>query len=65
MVTVKQVKDVLEEMTTIYAYKDECTGFDFLDNSIRLDRSIVNITTIDEGTGIRINMQKSAEGDNK
>ena len=65
MVTVKQVKDVLEKMKTIYAYKDESTSFDLFDNPTRLDRSVVGITTIDEGTGIRINMQKNAEGDSK
>ena len=58
MATVKQVKDVLEEMKTIYEYKEECTDFDLLSEPIRVDRNIVRITTIDEDTGIRIYMQK-------
>lgn len=65
MATVKQVKDVLEKMKTIYEYKDECTDFDLFSEPIRVGRSIVGITTIDEDTGIRINMQKDTKGDNK
>lgn len=63
MATVKQAKDVLEEMKTIYEYKDECTEIDLCSESIRVDRNIVRITTIDEETGIRIYMQKEIKSE--
>jgi hypothetical protein len=63
MVTVKQVKDILEEMKTIYAYKDEKTAFDLGNDPSRWDRNVVNIITKDEETGITIDMKKNAVGD--
>lgn len=62
MVTVKKVKDVLDEMKTIYDYKDENSHFNLEDDGIRLGRCIVAVATVDEETGIKVEMRKSAVG---
>lgn len=61
MITVKQLKGALEEIKTVYAYKDESTGFDLLNDMRRCDRNVVAVTTKDENTGIVIEMKKSIE----
>lgn len=60
--TVAQFKAVLEEMKTVYCYDDEKTRLSTIDFCSRSPRS-VQITTIDEPTGIRIMMEKSVDSD--
>lgn len=62
MVTVKKVKDVLDEMKTIYDYKDENSHFNLEDDAIRFGRCVVAVATVDEETGIKVEMRKSAVG---
>lgn len=59
--TVKQYKDLLEEMKTVYPYKDEKTK---IDTSMQLAYSSprLEIQTEDEKTGVTIVMSKSFDG---
>lgn len=60
-VTVKQYKDLLEEMKTVYPYKDEKTNVNYMvDMMTRYPR--LEIQTEDEKTGVTIVMSKSFDG---
>lgn len=58
--TVKQFKDMLEEMKTIYPYKDEKTHLSTHDVFTMGNRAL-EISTIDEKTGIKIVMAKRCD----
>lgn len=58
--TVKQFKDILEEMKTIYKYDDEKTALSTYDEA-RLVPYAVTIITTDERTGIEVRMHKRVE----
>lgn len=58
--TVKQFKDILEEMKNIYPFKDENTYMSTLDLQ-RCEHARLTIETIDEKTGIQIEMSKEIE----
>lgn len=55
--TVKQFKDILEEMKTIYPYKDEDTILS-TNNRKTMHHDALEISTTDEETGIKIVMAK-------
>lgn len=55
--TVKQFKDILEEMKTIYPYKDEDTILS-THNIMTMHHDSLEISTTDEETGIKIVMAK-------
>lgn len=60
-VTVKQYKDLLEEMKTVYPYDDEKTNINhMIDIMARYPR--LEIQTEDEKTGVTIVMSKSFDG---
>lgn len=56
--TVKQFKEALEEMKTIYPYEDDKTVIQTRD-AISLGNNHLSISTKDEKTGILIEMSKS------
>ena len=56
--TVKQFKEALEEMKTIYPYEDDKTVIQTRD-TISLGNNHLSIATRDEKTGILIEMSKS------
>ena len=56
--TVKQFKEALEEMKTIYPYEDDKTVIQTRD-IISLGNNHLSIATRDEKTGILIEMSKS------
>lgn len=55
--TVKQFKDMLEEMKTIYEYDDEKTHLS-THNVFTMNHDSLEISTIDERTGVKIVMAK-------
>lgn len=60
-VTVKQYKDLLEEMKTVYQYEDEKTNINYMvDMMTRYPR--LEIQTEDEKTGVTVVLSKSLEG---
>lgn len=62
--TVKQFKDVLEEMKKVYPYDDEKTRLSTID-IYRNVPCCVEIITTDEATGVEIMMQKSVTLDDR
>jgi hypothetical protein len=58
--TVKQFKEALEEMKTIYPYQDEKTVIQTR-NAINMGHNHLSIATRDEKTGILVEMSKSIE----
>jgi hypothetical protein len=58
--TVKQFKDLLEEMKKVYSYKDEKTFLSTYDEQ-RLVPFAVTVITEDEQTGVEIRMHKRIE----
>lgn len=58
--TVKQFKDLLEDMKKVYPYKDEKTFLSTYDED-RLVPYAVTIITEDEETGVEIRMHKRIE----
>lgn len=56
--TVKQFKDTLEEMRSVYPFKDENT-YMRTDNMISCEHNFLRLATVDERTGIEITMSKS------
>lgn len=60
-VTVKQYKDLLEEMKTVYPYKDEKTNVNLMvDIMARYPR--LEIQTEDEKTGVTVILSKAIDG---
>lgn len=57
--TVKQLKDTLDEMKTVYPYKDETTRMGEVKEFDPPHVCHVELITMDEPTGIRIVMSKS------
>ena len=58
MLTVKNLHDVLDEMRSIYNYKDAETLL-YIDNEpCRMDRSLIRIETKDKRTGIHVCLVK-------
>ena len=55
--TVKQFKDALEEMRTIYDFKDEKTRID-LREPLTNNANGLTVVTVDEGTGVLVTMSK-------
>ena len=62
--TVKQFKDVLEEMKKVYPYDDEKTRLSTIDVYRNVPCSVEIITT-DKATGVEIIMQKSITVEDK
>lgn len=60
--TVKQFKDTLEEMKTIYPFEDSKTYIQTRD-IVNLGHDHLSISTIDEKTGILIEMSKKVNGE--
>lgn len=60
---VKQLKDALQTMKEIYEYDDEKTAINLYDPRRLRDGNIVNIKTVDEKTGVYIDLQKEVECD--
>lgn len=58
--TVKQFKDALEEMKKIYPYDDEKTQLT-THNIMTMSCDVLEISTTDEDTGIKIVMAKRCE----
>lgn len=58
--TVKQFKDMLEEMKTIYPYEDDKTILSTHD-IMTLGHTALEIKTTDEKTGVTIVMSKRCE----
>jgi hypothetical protein len=63
--TIKQLKDTLEEMKTVYPYKDETTKMSDLQALDPRNRWAVEIITTDEPTGIRVVLSKSIEAESE
>lgn len=59
-ITVEMVIDTLEEMRTIYPFKNEDTLFNLGENSYTMERSKVEIITNDEKTGVQVHLSKNA-----
>lgn len=55
--TVKQFKDMIEEMRTIYPFKDEETRLS-THNILTMNHTTLEVSTIDKETGIKIVMAK-------
>lgn len=55
--TVKQFMDALEEMRKVYAFKDEATRL-CTSNMRTMCHDMVTIRTVDEKTGVYIEMSK-------
>lgn len=53
--TVKEFKDVIELMRTVYPFKDEETYITSDINLCTLEHSVIEITTKDK-TGVRVNL---------
>lgn len=64
MATVKQFKEVLEEMRSCYDYDDECTEMATMDQFSH-DRNYLTLITRDKPTGVQITMEKRIETDPK
>jgi len=62
MATVKQFKDTLEDMKTVYNYDDERTEMATSDR-YTMDRNYLTLVTRDEPTGVQITMEKKIEVD--
>ena len=62
MATVKQFKEVLEEMRSCYDYDDERTEMATMDQYTH-DRHYLTLITTDEPTGVKITMEKKIETD--
>lgn len=62
MATVKQIKDTLEDMKTVYQYKDETTEMATMDAYTR-DHNYVTLITTDEPTGVKITMERAVKDD--
>ena len=60
--TVKQFMDALEEMRTIYPFKDEDTRMCTRDFRT-LSHNALSIRTVDEKTGVYIEMSKDIPGE--
>ena len=60
--TVKQFMDALEEMRTIYPFKDEDTRLCTRDFRT-LSHNSLSIRTVDEKTGVYIEMSKDIPGE--
>lgn len=58
--TVKQFKDMLEEMKKIYPFEDEKTQLS-THNVLSMQNDALEIKTVDEKTGITIIMSKSCK----
>lgn len=55
--TVKQFKDMIEEMRTVYMFKDEKTQLSTFDHLSRQNNRL-QLFTVDERTGVSIVMEK-------
>ncbi len=62
--TVKQFKDTLEEMKSIYPFDDEKTYIQTRD-IVNLGHDHLSLATTDEKTGILIEMSKKVTRDNE
>lgn len=62
MATVKQIKDTLEDMKTVYQYNDETTEMATLDPFAH-DRNYLTLITTDEATGVKITMERAVKDD--
>lgn len=60
--TVKQFVDALEEMRTVYPFKDENTRMSIMDFRCMTPNHLTVITT-DEKTGVVITMSKDIPGE--
>lgn len=58
--TVKQFKDMLEEMKTVYPYDDE-KAYLSTENIRDMSHSHLELRTVDEKTGVTIVMAKDVE----
>lgn len=58
--TVKQFKNALEEMKKIYPYDDEKTQLT-THNIMTMSHDVLEISTTDENTGIRVVMAKQCK----
>lgn len=61
--TVKQFKDTLEEMRSIYPFEDDKTYIQTRD-IVSLGNDHLSLATTDEKTGILIEMSKKVTGEN-
>lgn len=55
--TVKQLKDTLETMRSVYRFNDEKTVFSTA-SLITRDENALEVSTTDEKTGVQITMEK-------
>lgn len=55
--TVKQLKDTLETMRSVYRFNDEKTAFSTA-SLITRDENTLTVSTTDEKTGVQITMEK-------
>lgn len=60
MITVEALYKTLDEMKTIYPYKDEKTVFELTKNPYLDTDSVIKIETKDEETGIWVQLAKDA-----
>lgn len=60
--TVKQLKDMIEEMRTVYPFEDDKTHISTY-NVRRFNQNEVNLFTKDKRTGVVIKMEKSVPFD--
>ena len=64
MATVKQFKELLEDMKTVYQYKDEATEMATMDVYTHNHNYLTLITT-DEATGVKITMERAVNGNDR
>lgn len=62
--TVKQFKDTIEEMRTIYPFDDDKSYISTFD-ILRQTENIFRIRTVDEKTGITVILEKNLKGNEK
>ena len=62
--TVKQFLDALEEMREIYSFDDEKTRIVAYDIITQRENNCLQISTVDEKTGIHIHMSKNLRTEN-
>lgn len=61
--TIKQFNEILNELRSVYNFKDELTRLDdFSEPETRYNRK-VSIYTVDEKTGVEVHLSKGAEID--
>ena len=61
--TIKQFKETIETMRKAYPFEDDKTRIVSETDSYNMSHTFLEVTTVDESTGVKVNLTKSIESE--